>query len=227
MFKSFFIGLTLGALALSAKQSADQRLEAAGTAFQEIMGADDKAIPQKLLDKAECLIIAPSVKSAAFLVGGKWGRGYVLCRGENGVGWSAPGAVRMEGGSFGFQIGGSGTDIFMLVMNRKGAEQLVKTTKFTLGGEMAAVAGPVGRNSTAQTDALMRAQIVSYSRSRGVFGGIALNAGTLRQDLDVNRQLYGKTLENFEIVFDRKAEPNAEGKKLIELLNKYSSRKVG
>lgn len=226
MFKPFIVGLTLGAVALCAKQSADQRLESSATAFQEIMGADDKAIPQKLLDKAECVIIAPSVKSAAFVLGGKWGKGYVLCRGANGVGWSAPGAIRMEGGSFGFQIGGSGTDIFMLVMNKSGAEQLVKTTKFTLGGEMAAVAGPVGRNSTAQTDALMRAQIVSYSRSRGVFGGIALNAGTLRQDLDVNRQLYGKTVENFEIVFDRKVEPDADAKKLIDLLNKYSSRKT-
>jgi SH3 domain-containing YSC84-like protein 1 len=226
MFKPFIVGLTLGAVALCAKQSADQRLESSATAFQEIMGADDKAIPQKLLDKAECVIIAPSVKSAAFVLGGKWGKGYVLCRGANGVGWSAPGAIRMEGGSFGFQIGGSGTDIFMLVMNKSGAEQLVKTTKFTLGGEMAAVAGPVGRNSTAQTDALMRAQIVSYSRSRGVFGGIALNAGTLRQDLDVNRQLYGKTVENFEIVFDRKVEPDADAKKLIDLLNRYSSRKT-
>jgi SH3 domain-containing YSC84-like protein 1 len=227
MSKRFLIGLTLSVLALNAKENADQRLDSAATAFQEIMGADDKAIPQKLLDKAECVIIAPSVKSAAFVIGGKWGKGFVLCRGENGVGWSAPGAIRMEGGSFGFQVGGSGTDIFMLVMNKGGAEKLVKTSKFTLGGEMAAVAGPVGRNSTAQTDALMNAQILSYSRSRGVFGGIALNAGTLRQDLDVNRQMYGKTVENFEIVFERKVEPDADAKKLIDLLNKYSSRKTG
>jgi SH3 domain-containing YSC84-like protein 1 len=222
----FLMTVMLCAATLSAKEAADQRLESAATAFQEIMGADDKAIPQKLLDKAECVIIAPSVKSGAFIFGAKYGKGFVVCRGANGVGWSAPGAIRMEGGSFGFQIGGSGTDIFMLVMNRRGAEKLVKTSKFTLGGEMAAVAGPVGRNSTAQTDALMNAQILSYSRSRGIFGGISLSAGTLRQDLEDNRQMYNKTIENYEIVLDRKVEPNAEGKKLIDLLNKYSSRKT-
>jgi lipid-binding SYLF domain-containing protein len=222
----FLMTIMLCAATLSARESADERLASAATAFQEIMAADDKAIPQKLLDKAECVIIAPSVKAAAFIFGAKYGKGFVLCRGANGVGWSAPGAIRMEGGSFGFQIGGSGTDIFMLVMNRGGAEKLVKTSKFTLGGEMSAAAGPVGRNSTAQTDALMNAQILSYSRSRGIFGGISLNAGTLRQDLEDNRQMYNKTIENYEIVLDRKVEPNAEGKKLIDLLNKYSSRKT-
>jgi lipid-binding SYLF domain-containing protein len=227
MRRRLTIGIIAGALALGASETADRRLASAATAFQEIMGADDKAIPQKLLDKAECVVVAPSVKSAAFLVGGKWGKGFVLCRGENGVGWSAPGAIRMEGGSFGFQAGGSGTDIFMLVMNKGGAEKLIKSSKFTLGGEMAAAAGPVGRNSTAQTDALMNAQILSYSRSRGVFAGVSLNAGTLRQDLDANREMYGKTIENFEVVLERKVEPDAEGKKLIELLNKYSSRKTG
>ena len=145
MRRRVLLGLLISACALSA-ETVNQRLDSAATAFGEIMGADDKAIPQKLLDKAECVIIAPSVKSAAFIFGGKWGKGFIMCRGENGIGWSAPGAIRMEGGSFGFQAGGSGTDIFMLVMNKSGGEKLIKSSKFTLGGEMAAVGGPVGRN---------------------------------------------------------------------------------
>jgi len=199
-----------------------KRLEEAAAVFSEIMATPDKAIPQDLLEKAHCIVIVPGVKKGAFIVGGKYGKGYLSCRNKSGVNWSAPATVRMEGGSVGFQIGGSETDVIMLVMNERGADRLL-SSKFTLGGEGQVAAGPVGRTATAETDAYMRAEILSWSRSRGVFAGLSLQGATLRQDVDDNATLYGKKLENREIVTKGVAPPDAAAK-LLELLNKYSAR---
>ena len=199
-----------------------KRLNEAAAVFSEVMAAPDKGIPEDLLAKAHCIVIVPSLKTAAFLVGGKYGKGYLSCRNRSGVGWSAPGTVRIEGGSVGFQIGGSTTDLIMLVMNERGADKLL-SSKFTLGAEGSVAAGPVGRTATAQTDAQMHAEILSWSRSQGLFAGLALEGATLRQDLDDNATLYGKRLENREIVTTPVRTPKAAAK-LIGLLNRYSAR---
>lgn len=200
-----------------------ERLMEAGTVLQEIMDIKEKSIPQDLLDKAECAIVVPGVKSGAFILGGKYGRGYVTCR-KDGGGWGAPGAVKVEGGSIGFQIGGSETDVVMLVMNERGAKRLFEKSKFTVGGEAMAAAGPVGRTSSAETDATMRAEILSWSRSRGAFAGISLKGSTMREDDDAIKALYGSKLKNVDIVFGN-TPPPASASKLLGLLTKYSSRK--
>jgi len=174
-----------------------RRLNEAAVVFSEVMATPDKGIPEDLLANARCIVIVPSLKTAAFVVGGKYGKGFVSCRHDGG--WSAPGAVRIEGGSVGFQIGGSMTDVIMLVMNEGGENKLL-SDKFTLGGEASAAAGPVGRTATAQTDLQMHAEILSWSRSQGLFAGVALEGATLRQDLDANAQIYGRKLDNREIL---------------------------
>ena len=199
-----------------------KRLNEASAVLSEIMSTPDKGIPTELLEKAHCIVIVPELKTAAFVVGGKYGKGYVSCRNSAGTGWSAPGAVRIEGGSVGFQIGGSSTDVIMLVMSARGAEKLLES-EFTLGGEASAVAGPVGRTVAAQTDAQLRADILSWSRSQGLFAGIALQGATLRQDLDDNATLYGKRIENRDIVKNGASVPQV-AEKLIALLDGYSAR---
>jgi SH3 domain-containing YSC84-like protein 1 len=186
------------------------------------MEAPDKGIPLELFEKAHCIVIVPDLKTGAFVVGGKYGKGYVSCRTKSGAGWSAPGTVRIEGGSVGFQIGGSSTDVIMLVMSERGADKLLES-KFTLGAEGSVAAGPVGRTVTAQTDAQMHADILSWSRSRGLFAGVALEGATLRQDLDDNTALYGKTLENRDIVRKGVPPPKAADR-LLALLNRYSAK---
>jgi lipid-binding SYLF domain-containing protein len=197
-----------------------KRLNEAAVVFSEVMATPDKGIPEDLLANARCIVIVPSLKTAAFVVGGKYGKGYVSCRHDGS--WSAPGAVRVEGGSFGFQIGGSTTDVIMLVMNEGGENRLL-SDKFTLGGEASVAAGPVGRTATAQTDLQMHAEILSWSRSQGLFAGVALEGATLRQDLDDNAALYGKRLRNREIVTTPVRTPKAAAK-LIAQLNRYSAR---
>jgi len=199
-----------------------KRLEESAAVFSEIMSAPDKGIPDELLEKAQCIVIVPGLKKGAFIVGGQYGKGYLSCRRKNGRGWSAPGTVRMEGGGVGFQIGGSETDVIMLVMNQRGADKLL-SSQFTVGAEGEVAAGPVGRSSTAETDALMRAEILSWSRSRGAFAGIALKGATLRQDVDDNQALYGKKLENRDIVTTGIAPPSSAAK-LLALLNRYHTR---
>ena len=198
-----------------------KRLNEASAVLSEIMSTPDKGIPAELLEKAYCIVIVPELKTAAFVVGGKYGKGYVSCRNSAGSGWSAPGAVRIEGGSVGFQIGGSSTDVIMLVMSERGAEKLLES-EFTLGGEASAVAGPVGRTVAAQTDAQLRADILSWSRSQGLFVGIALQGATLRQDLEDNATLYGKKIDNRDIVKTKVGVPQA-AEKLIALLDGYSA----
>jgi len=215
--------LTAAAGPLKAQSETDKRLEAAATVFAEVMDTPDKAIPQELLDKAHCVVVVPGMKKGAFIFGAKYGKGFLSCRKPGGAGWSAPGAVRIEGGSFGLQLGGSEIDVILVVMNERGADRLL-SSKFTLGADASVAAGPVGRTATAQTDAYMTAEILSWSRSRGLFAGVALNGATLRQDLGDNRQMYGRTLENREIVQKDIAPPKAAGR-LLSLLNKYSSRR--
>src|ERR1700752_3437950 len=196
------------------------RLDEASAVFSEIMATPDKGIPQDMLANAHCIVIIPGLKTGAFIFGGKYGKGYLSCRNKSGSGWSAPGTVRIEGGSVGFQIGGSETDLIMLVMNARGVDKLL-SSKFTLGAEGSVAAGPVGRTATAQTDAQMHAEILSWSRSQGLFAGLALEGATLRQDLDDNASLYGRKLENREIVTSSVRAPKA-AEKLLSLLNKYS-----
>src|SRR5437588_10978611 len=202
------------------KESA-KRLEESAAVFSEVMATPDKGIPQEMLENAHCIVVVPGLKTAAFVFGGKYGKGFLSCRKAGAPGWSAPGAVRIEGGSVGFQIGGSTTDLVMLVMNERGADKLL-SSKFTLGAEGSGAAGPVGRTATAQTDAQMHAEILSWSRSQGLFAGLALEGATLRQDLDDNAQLYGKRLENRQIVTTAVHTPKA-AMKLIAQLNKYSA----
>ena len=214
---------TLALMPLLAKNNEPvQRLDEAAAVFSEVMTAPDKGIPQELIENAHCIVIVPDLKTAAFVFGGKYGKGYLFCRNKSGTGWSAPGTVRIEGGSVGFQIGGSSTDLIMLVMSERGADKLL-SSKFTLGAEGSVAAGPVGRTATAQTDAQMHADILSWSRSQGLFAGIALEGATLRQDLDDNATLYGKKLENREIVTKGIRPPKAAAK-LMALLNRYSFR---
>lgn len=209
--------------ALAAAADAQDRLKAATEAFKEVMGIPERSIPQELLAKAECVIIVPDLKKGAFIVGGQYGKGFASCRNENGVGWSAPGSVRIEGGSFGLQIGGSETDVFMLIMNKKGMDRLLKS-KFTLGGEASAAAGPVGRTTQAETDAAMTAEILTWSRSRGLFAGISLKGATLREDKTWNQELYGRSLSNRDIITKGTAAP-AAASEFISELNRFSSRK--
>jgi len=207
---------------LAADTEPAKRLGEAATVFSEIMTSPDKGIPQELLEKAHCIVIVPDLKTAAFVVGGKYGKGYLSCRNTSGPGWSAPATVRIEGGSVGFQIGGSSTDLIMLVMSERGADKLLES-KFTLGAEGSVAAGPIGRTATAQTDAQMHADILSWSRSQGLFAGVALEGATLRQDLDDNATLYGKRLENRAIVTTGARSPKAAAR-LLSLLNRYSAR---
>jgi SH3 domain-containing YSC84-like protein 1 len=202
----------------------NERLDDAAALFNEVMSTPDKSIPQDFLNKSHCIILVPGLKKGGFVVAAKWGRGFVTCRGASGQGWGAPGAVRIEGGSVGFQIGVSSTDLVLLVMNERGMKRLLNT-KFTLGGDATVAAGPVGRDATAQTDALMTAEILSWSRSHGIFAGVSLDGSTLRNDIDVNTEMYGKPWENKQILSSGLKPPAAAGK-LIAALNKYSPRET-
>ncbi len=219
------LAATLALAPLMAKDNEPaKRLQEAAVVLTEVMATPDKGIPEDMLGNAHCIVIVPGLKTAAFVVGGKYGKGYMLCRNKGMMGWSAPATVRIEGGSVGFQIGGSETDLIMLVMNESGVDKLLGS-KFTLGAEGSVAAGPVGRTATAQTDAQMKAEILSWSRSQGLFAGLALQGATLRQDLDDNQTLYGRKLENRQIVTTRVRAPKAAAN-LIRLLNKYSPRET-
>jgi lipid-binding SYLF domain-containing protein len=191
--------MSTAAFAADREVKVDDRLDASADTLTDMMRASDKGIPQDLLDKARCVVVVPGMKKAGFIFGGKYGRGFVACRRSGGSGWSAPAAMRVEGGSFGFQIGASETDIVLLVMNEGGMRHLL-SDKFTIGGEATAAAGPIGRDASAQTDALMNAEMLSYSRSRGLFAGISLEGATLRPDEEANKELYGRETTNREIL---------------------------
>ena len=177
----------------------DDRLDASADSLTDMMKAFDKGIPQDLLNKARCLVVLPGMKKAGFILGAEYGRGFAVCRRASGAGWSAPAAMRAEGGSLGFQIGASETDVVLLVMNDGGMRHLL-SDKFTIGGDASAAAGPIGRDVSAQTDAMMNAEMLSYSRSQGLFAGISLQGATLRPDGPTNRELYGRDATNREIL---------------------------
>jgi lipid-binding SYLF domain-containing protein len=223
MFRTLGV-LAIGAALARGETETVKRIGEAAAVLREIMDIADKAIPQKLLDKSECIVTVPGLKKGAFIVSAKFGRGFLTCRKKGGVGWTGIGGVRVEGGGVGFQIGGSETDVIMLVMNQRGVERLL-SSKFTLGADASAAAGPVGRTAQAETDAMMTAEILTWSRSRGLFAGVSLQGATLRQDLDVNKELYGSPLENRAIVLEDQPAPQAAAS-LMSLLNKYSSRQV-
>ena len=187
------------AFAADREVKVDDRLDASADALTDMMRAADKGIPQDLIDKARCVVVVPGMKKAGFIFGAKYGRGFAVCRQHGGIGWSAPASMRVEGGSVGFQIGLSETDVVLLVMNDGGMRHLL-SDKFTIGGEATAAAGPVGRDLAAETDAMMNAEMLSYSRSRGLFAGISLEGATLRPDEDSNRELYGRDATNREIL---------------------------
>src|SRR3984885_11923250 len=208
---------------LHAAGDAVKRLDDSAEMLGEIMSAPDKGIPQDLLAKAHCVVLVPGLKKGAFIVGAKYGKGFMLCRKPSGVGWSAPAAIRVEGGSVGFQVGGSETDVVMLVNSEPGAKKLLES-KFTLGADASVAGGPVGRTSSAETDAQLHAEILTYSRSRGLFAGISLQGATLRPDDDWNKDLYASPLTNKEIVLGNTPAPAAAAE-LIAVLNKYSSRR--
>jgi lipid-binding SYLF domain-containing protein len=191
--------LSTAAFAADRAVKVDDRLDASADALTDMMKASDQGIPQDLIDKARCVVVIPGMKKAGFIFGAEYGRGFAVCRRDGGSGWSAPAAMRTEGGSFGFQIGASATDVVLLVMN-DGAMKHLLSDKFTLGGDASVAAGPLGRDASAQTDAMMHAEILSYSRSQGLFAGIALTGATLRPDGETNRELYGHDSTNREIL---------------------------
>jgi lipid-binding SYLF domain-containing protein len=205
------------------ESSVVDRLDASSDVLTDMMKASDKGIPQELIDKSHCVIVVPNLKKAGFIVGAKYGRGFAMCRRASGTGWTAPAPIRIEGGSFGLQIGGTEQDIVLLVMNETGMKHLL-SNKFTLGADASAAAGPVGRAASAETDAAMHAEMLSYSRSRGLFGGLTLEGATLRPDDDATKELYGRDVSNREILTGGAKTP-ASAEKLETLLNRNSSRR--
>ncbi len=203
----------------------DDRLNNAATLFSEVMGTPDRTIPQGLLNKAYCVVLVPGLKKAAVIVGGKYGRGYAVCRAAGGEGWGPPAAIRIEGGSVGLQAGYSSSDVVLLIMNAGGMKRLAKS-KFTIGAEATAAAGPVGRDATAQTDGFVTAEILSWSRSHGLFGGVSVDGATLRNDIDENEAIYGQRWTSKQILTSG-AKPIAAADKLLLVLSKYSPRRAG
>jgi lipid-binding SYLF domain-containing protein len=202
----------------------DDRLKNCGTVLKEILDVPDD-IPQDLLDKADCVVVFPSVLKAAFIVGGSYGRGSMSCRtGEDFRGpWGAPTMMALEGGSFGFQIGGEATDFVLLVMNERGARGIL-ASKVKLGGDASVAAGPVGRDSSAETDATLRAEILSYSRARGLFAGVSLEGSTIRPDNGDNRRVYGKKIPASNIVLSRRVAVPPAAAQLISTLDAKTPR---
>src|ERR1700756_4941763 len=202
----------------------DERLRNCGTVLKEILNVPDD-IPQDLLDKADCVVVYPSVVKAAFVVGGSYGRGAMACRqGEDFRGsWGAPTMMALEGGSFGFQIGGQATDFVLLVMNEGGSRGIL-AGKVKLGGDASVAAGPVGRDASAETDVTLRSEILSYSRSRGLFAGISLEGSTIRPDNKANEQIYGKKLEAKQIVLSDQVTVPAAAEQLVSTLDAKTPR---
>ena len=217
-------GVMLFVSPIQAQKKEAERVEKSGRVMTEILNVPDN-IPQDLLDKAECVIVLPSVLKIAVGFGGSYGRGVMVCRGgkEFSGRWGAPSMIALEGGSFGLQLGGQATDFVLLVMNSRGAEGIL-SSKVKLGADAAAAAGPKGRTSAAATDVTMRAEILSYSRARGLFAGVSLEGSTLRPDGDANRKLYGKDLKAKDIVLHNAVPAPASAKVLLSVLNSKSPK---
>jgi len=227
MLRKSLLVVCLGLVAtapLFAANKEQKRLRNAGVVMQEIMNVPEN-IPQEVLEKAECVIVFPSVLKAAFVVGASYGRGAMVCRtGEDFRGpWGAPAMYALEGGSIGFQIGGQATDLVLLIMNDRGASSILNS-KVKLGADASIAAGPVGRDAAANTDAYMRAEILSYSRSRGLFAGISLEGSTLRPDDDATADVYGHKFTARQIVIEGEAKVPPSGRLLVSVLEKHSPR---
>lgn len=225
--KRFWLGVALLAvIAVPAfgQKKEQERVENAGKVMKEIINIPDD-IPQSVLDKADCIVVLPSVLKFAIGLGGSYGRGVMTCRsGKEFQGpWGTPTMMALEGGSFGLQLGGQATDFVLLLMTRRSADNIL-TSKVKLGGDASAAAGPVGRNATAETDVTMRAEILSYSRARGLFAGVSLEGSTLRPDNDANKNLYGKEVNAKDIVFNRAVATPASAHLLLATLNKKSPK---
>ncbi len=225
MIRNLILVVCLGLFAtttLQAQNKEQKRLENSGVVMQEIMNVPD-SIPHDVMEKAECVIVFPSVLKAAFVVGASYGRGAMVCRtGKEFHGpWGAPAMMALEGGSFGFQIGGQATDLVLLVMNDRGAQSIL-SSKVKLGGDASIAAGPVGRDASADTDAYMRSEILSYSRTRGLFAGISLEGSTLRPDDDATADVYGRRLTAKEIVLGGAVGVPPSGRHLVRVLQKNS-----
>ena len=209
------------ALGASSGRENAKRIHVAAEVFDEMMSAPDKGIPRDLVRKAECVGIVPDLKRVAFVAGAKYGKGVLVCRTAGGR-WSGPSVIRIEGGSFGFQIGAGETDLLFLVMNRHGQDKLM-ADRFTIGGDASAMAGPLGRTAEAQTDALMHAEILAWSRSRGIYAGVSLEGATLRPDHDDNWRLYGREVTQREVLTGAAAAPRVAGE-LYSALDRDRSR---
>ena len=227
--KTFLFTLLFGAATVApalaaddARERADKRIRDSAAVLQEIMGVgSDKGIPRDLIEKAQCIGVIPNLKRAGFIVGAKYGKGNVTCRLAAG-GWSAPEIVQVEGGNIGLQIGAGETDFVFAVMNRRGMDRLM-SDKFTVGGDAAVMAGPVGRETTAQTDAVAKAEIISWSRAHGVFAGVTLEGATLTPDKDDNRALYGPNVGAREILTGT-VKPTAAAQPLFNVLRPFPPR---
>jgi lipid-binding SYLF domain-containing protein len=225
-FPALALLITISAFAEEKEKKETERLNESAVVLKEILGMPE-GIPKDLLDKAVCVVVYPSVKKAAFIVGGSYGRGVITCRsGKEFTGpWSAPAMFALEGGSFGFQIGAQATDFVLLIMNESGANS-VMSSKVKLGADASAVAGPVGRNASAETDVVLKAEILSYSRAKGLFAGISLAGSTLRADDGANKAVYGKELSAKEIVREGKVPAPPASKRLLATLAKASPKHV-
>jgi len=218
--------LMMTPLAFAEKESsATDRLDASADVLTDMMHASDKGIPQDLMNRAQCVVVVPNMKKAGFIFGAKYGRGYAVCRKRGGSGWTAPAGMRIEGGSFGLQIGGSESDVVVLVNNESGMKHLL-SDKFTLGADATVAAGPVGRDAAAQTDAALHAEMLSYSRSRGIFAGLALDGATLRPDKDSDKELYGRDVTSREILTTGAIAVPPAAEKLERALNRQSAYKT-
>jgi lipid-binding SYLF domain-containing protein len=223
---AIFATLLVSAGAYAADTEADQqakRIRESAAVLTEIMGAGDRSIPRDLLEKAHCVGIVPNLKRAGFVVGAKYGKGVITCRNQSSVGWSAPSVIRIEGGNIGLQIGLGETDVVFVVMDKRGEDALLKD-KFTVGADASVMAGPVGRSADAQTDAVLHAEILAYSRSRGAFAGITLDGATMRPDNDDNRKMYGAGATQEEILHGKVPPPPSAGPLYAEL-NMYAPTK--
>jgi lipid-binding SYLF domain-containing protein len=213
-------------LVANAQDKEDDRVKAAGQVLRDILESPDKGIPHDLVNKAECVVVYPSVKKAAFVVGASYGRGVMTCRTGamfNGP-WSAPAMMALEGASFGFQIGGQATDFVLLIMNEKGAKSVL-SSKVKIGGDASAAAGPVGRNLSAETDVVMKAEILSWSRAQGLFAGVSLEGSTMRADDGANKNLYGHDVSARDIVFKHEVKAPAAADLLLSELHKISPQR--
>ncbi len=227
--KRFFVATLCLCFALPvvAQQKESERLTSSYDVMRAVLDMPDQGIPKDLLNKSYCVVVFPSVKKGAFVVGASYGRGVMTCRSGSqfrGL-WSAPAFFALEGGSFGLQAGGQATDFVLLIMNEQGATS-VMTSKVKLGGDASVAAGPVGRTTSAETDVVMKAEILSWSRNRGIFAGISLTGSTLRSDDDANKNLYGKDLNAKQIILQGQVKTPASGKALIGLLDKASPKRM-